>query len=211
MKILYLESLASTQEYLKELVREQKVNSPYAVVTDFQSNGIGSRGNEWKSIKGNLFLSFCIPLKDLPNDLKLESSSIYFAYLLKETLSEFNSRVWIKWPNDFYLDNLKLGGMISNVSNNHLICGVGINLLNAPEGFAKLDIKINKEILLQNYFTKIKKNISWKQVFSKYELEFHRSKKFFTHQGNLKISLKDATLLTDGSITINDKRMYSLR
>lgn len=211
MQTLFLESVGSTQEYLKELVREGSIELPHAIVANIQTDGVGSRGNSWSGLEGNLFLSFAIPLKDLPSDLKLESSSIYFASILKETLSEFFSRVWLKWPNDLYVDELKIGGMITTVVKESVICGVGLNLLIAPEGFGTLDITITREELLKKYFKNIEKNISWKQVFSKYELEFYKSKNFFTHANNLKISLSEATLQGDGSIISNGKRIFSLR
>ncbi len=211
MQTLFLESVGSTQEYLKELVREGSIELPHAIVANIQTDGVGSRGNSWNGLEGNLFLSFAIPLKDLPNDLKLESSSIYFASILKETLSEFSSRVWLKWPNDFYVDALKIGGMITTVVKESVICGIGLNLLIAPEGFGTLDATITREELLKRYFENIEKNISWKQVFSKYELEFYKSKNFFTHANNLKISLSEAILQGDGSIISNGKRIFSLR
>ena len=160
---------------------------------------------------GNLFLSFSIHLDELPNDLKLESSSIYFSYILKELLFESGSKVWLKWPNDLYIDDLKLGGMITNIVGNSLICGVGLNLVNSPSGFATLDVEILREELLEKYFTNIEKKISWKQIFSKYKLEFYRNQKFFTHKNNLRISLGEAQLQSDGSIIVNDERIYSLR
>ncbi len=211
MQIRYLESVDSTQKYLKELLVSQKVNPPYAVVSNRQTNGVGSRDNSWSGMDGNLFLSFTIHLKKLPTDLKLESSSIYFAYILKEILCEFNSKVWLKWPNDFYIDDIKIGGMITNIVDDALICGVGLNLVNAPEGFTTLDIEISREELLEKYFINIKKSVSWKQVFSKYKLEFYRNQKFFTHNNSLRISLDKATLQSDGSILVNNKRIYSLR
>lgn len=211
MKIQYLERVGSTQTHLKELLRTKKIKSPYAVIANNQTNGIGSRDNSWSGMDGNLFLSFAINLNELPVDLKLESASIYFAYILKSTLEELESSVWLKWPNDFYINEKKIGGMITNIVEDVLICGVGLNLVNFPDGFEKLDIKISKEKLLNMYFTNIEKKLLWKQVFSKYKLEFYRNQKFFTHTNNLRISLGEAQLQSDGSIIVNGERMYSLR
>ena len=211
MKILFLESVDSTQRYLKNLLKEKKVTLPYAVVTNEQTDGQGSRDNSWEGLDGNLFLSFAIDLDELPKDLKLESASIYFSYLLKDVLTNLNSSLWIKWPNDFYLDDLKIGGMITNVIGNTIVCGVGLNLVSSPEKFSSLDIEISKEKLLELYFKNIEKKVSWKQVFSKYKLEFHRNKNFSTHNGNLKILLKNVELQDDGSIISNGERIYSLR
>jgi BirA family biotin operon repressor/biotin-[acetyl-CoA-carboxylase] ligase len=211
VKILYLKSVDSTQKYLKELIKTKKAKAPLAVMADVQTDGVGSRENSWNSLQGNLFLSFAIEIQDLPQDLKLESASIYFSFILKTILKDLNSEVWIKWPNDFYIKNKKIGGMITNIVDNVLICGVGLNLLTHPKGFQKLDIEVNKEDLVKKYFKKIEKKISWKQVFSKYELEFCKNKNFFTHNKNLRISLEDVTLQSDGSILRNGERIYGLR
>lgn len=211
MQTLYLKEIGSTQKYLKELIKTKEINLPFAVVADAQTDGIGSRENSWNSLAGNLFLSFAIELQNLPKDLKLESASIYFAYILKNTLSDLNSEVWLKWPNDFYIKDKKIGGMITNIVGNALICGVGLNLVRQPDGFSKLDIEITKEDLLKQYFTNIEKKILWKQVFSKYELEFHKNKNFFTHNKSLRIPLEDVSLQSDGSIVRNGERIYSLR
>jgi len=211
LQITYIESVDSTQTYLKQLLREKKQKVPFAVVAKRQTAGVGSRDNSWDSLDGNLFLSFAINLKELPKDLKLESASIYFAYILKETLSELNSKVWLKWPNDFYIDSEKIGGMITNILGDSLVCGVGLNLVRQPDGFGSLDIKVDRDSLLQMYFQKIEKKVLWKQVFSKYQLEFDKNKHFFTHNKNLRISLEDVTLQEDGSIIHKNERIYSLR
>ena len=211
MKIRYLETVNSTQVYLKKLVKEKKVTPPYGLVANHQTAGIGSRENIWIGLKGNLFFSFALSLDKLPKDLKLESASIYFAYLLKETLFELDSKVWLKWPNDFYVKDKKIGGMITTIVSNSLICGVGINLVNTPQNFSKLDINISRDKLLKNYIDKIDRNLEWKQVFSKYKLEFDKNKNFSTHIKHTKISLNNVSLQSDGSIIYKNERMYSLR
>ena len=211
MRIQYLESIDSTQTYLKKLLQEKQVQAPYAVVAKTQTKGQGSRNNSWIGLDGNLFLSFALSLEELPEDLKLESASIYFAYILKETLKEFGSTVWLKWPNDFYINSSKIGGMITNLAGTELICGVGINLVKNPDGFEKLDINISIEKLLNLYFINIEKRSSWKQIFSKYKLEFHKSQNFSTHKNGLQFSLDEAILNEDGSIIFNDERIYSTR
>ncbi len=211
MKILFHKTLPSTQLYLKEQLKSKQLQAPIAVVADIQTQGIGSRNNEWISQEGNLFLSFALPLTELPNDLKLESASIYFAYILKETLTAFGSKVILKWPNDFYIDDKKIGGMITTVVGNTLICGVGLNIRDGGKEFAALDVKIDKNHLLELYFQNLEKKVLWKQVFSKYKLEFQTNKKFFTHKESERISLENVTLEDDGSISIDGERMYSRR
>jgi BirA family biotin operon repressor/biotin-[acetyl-CoA-carboxylase] ligase len=211
LKIHYLKSVDSTQTYLKQQILSNLVNESLGVVADIQTNGVGSRNNTWQSLKGNLFFSFAIPLDDLVKDLKIESASIYFAYILKDTLESFGSNVWLKWPNDFYIDDKKIGGMITNIVKNHLICGVGLNLVSSPENFSVLDINIDKNELIKVYTKNIEKHLSWKQIFSKYKLHFYINQKYCTHYNNLIIYLENAVLQDDGSIEINKERIYSLR
>ncbi len=211
MKTLFFKSLPSTQIYLKNLLKNEKPSLPLAVVADIQTDGVGSRVNSWISKEGNLFLSFALALKDLPRDLKLESASIYFSYLLKETLASFGSKVFLKWPNDLYLEEKKIAGMITNVVGDTLVCGVGLNLIDDAEMFGSLDIKLSREDLLEKYFANIEKKILWKQVFSKYKLEFQTNQKVFTHIGGVKKELSQAVLEDDGSLLINGERIYSLR
>ena len=211
MQILWFDSLPSTQTYLKEKLKTKELKAPIAVVADLQTDGIGSRGNSWTGLEGNLFFSFAISRHNLPSDLALESASIYFAYCLKEVLNEEGSNLWLKWPNDFYLDKAKIGGVITFMREDDLLCGMGLNLLQSPDSFGFLDIEIDKKYLLNKFFKKIENKVSWKQIFSKYKLEFVKSKQHNTNIANNKISLAQAELNSDGSLSINGERIYSLR
>jgi len=211
VEILWLNEIDSTQGYLIDALKNKRLKVPVCVGATIQTSGRGSRGNSWIGEEGNFFISFAIERSLLPSDLKLESSSIYFATILKETLKDLGSEVWLKWPNDFYLGEQKLGGLITNLVGDSLICGVGINLKNAPEPFATIDIEISPEELSNLYMSHLKSFPSWKQIFSKFQLEFERSKSFSTHSNNTTIELKDAVLCEDGSLECNGQRIYSLR
>lgn len=211
MKTLYLKSIESTQEYLKKLISDSELTPPLAVVADIQTSGVGSRDNTWEGLEGNLFLSFAISLDELPTDLRLESASIYFSHILKDILEDLGSDIWLKWPNDFYLYDKKVGGLITNVLGDTIICGLGLNLVNAPNGCETLDIEVDRDGLIKIYTEKIKKNISWKQIFSKYKINFYLNQNFYTHNKSLRVSLENAKLQDDGSVIVNGERIYSLR
>ncbi|MEA3521425.1 MAG: biotin--[acetyl-CoA-carboxylase] ligase [Campylobacterota bacterium] len=211
MTIYWLEFVDSTQNYLKALLKNKKEHAPLAVATLKQTHGSGSRGNQWIGIEGNLFFSFAIAKTALPNDLKLESASIYFMYLLKEELRRQGSELWLKWPNDFYIDDKKIGGCITNIQGENLICGIGINVKDAPENFGVIDIEFEPQDLLEIYLKCIKKKILWKHVFSKYKLEFENNKSKISYTSNKEISFLDAKMMEDGSLMSNGRRMYSQR
>jgi len=193
------------------MIKSDKLVAPVAVVSDEQSAGIGSRNTEWHSLNGNLFFSFAWDVEDLPKDMEIVSSSIYFSYIFKELLNETGSKIWLKWPNDFYIGDKKAGGTITQIIGENLVCGIGLNTMRASFDFAVLDIKIDKKKLLNEFFNRVKEIRSWKKIFSKYALEFDLSKKYQTHYNGCEISLEKAKLNNDGSLEIGNKRIYSLR
>ncbi len=211
MDIYYLECVDSTQRYLLDALKNGEMSAPVCVVAKNQSQGKGSRGNSWIGEEGNLFLSLAISRAHLPTDLRLESTSIYFSFLMKELLNSLGSSVWLKWPNDFYLEDKKTGGTITNLVGDTVICGIGINLKSAPELFGILDIDISSHNITEKYIQLFKKLPTWKQIFSKFELEFERSRIFFTHHEEEKIALRHAVLLEDGSLECDGQRIFSLR
>ncbi len=211
MEILYLNEVDSTHTYLKDYIKKFSFKNPIAIVTQNQTNGVGSRSNSWKGRRGNLFFSFVINKELLPVDLPLQSSSIYFSYILKNILNNFSSEVWLKWPNDFYIKNKKIGGTITNISGNLVYCGIGLNLNHVDKQFGYLDIDIDINKVLKLYFEELACKISWKHIFSKYKIEFQKSKQMGTTINNQKSSLEHSILNSDGSIYIDNKKVFSLR
>jgi len=211
MKIIELTEVDSTHKYLRQLIKTNGFKEPTAVITTNQTDGIGSRGNNWEGKKGNLFFSFVLNKSDLPSDLPLQSASIYFSYIFKKVLEEHHSSVWLKWPNDFYINDKKIGGTITSVNKELIYCGIGLNLKQVSDEFGFLDIDIDKKEVLKLYFKKLTKNFLWKQIFSEYKVEFQKSKKFHATFQNQKVSLNTAILNKDGSIDIGGEKVYSLR
>jgi BirA family biotin operon repressor/biotin-[acetyl-CoA-carboxylase] ligase len=211
VEIIWFDTLASTQSTLIEGLKHKVFAAPVCIGTSLQSDGRGSRGNGWIGEEGNLFISVALRRSDLPNDLKLESTSIYLAFIMKELLASLGSNVWLKWPNDFYLGEKKIGGVITTLVGETLVCGIGINLVSAPDRFSVIDIVVDSQKLTGYYVSLLSELPSWKQIFSKYQLEFEYSRVFFTHHNYEKIALKDALLLEDGSLECDGQRIYSLR
>ena len=211
MKIYSFSLLPSTQKWLIKKLEEGRVELPCAVITEMQTDGIGSRNSNWIGKRGNFFSSFAIPLELLPDDLPLTSTSIYFASLMKDTLKNFGSKVWVKWPNDLYIDSKKVGGCLTLKKADVMIVGIGINIAHTPLDFGILDITISPNELLNEFIERVKNSPSWKQIFSNFRLEFEKSKEFYTHIENEKFDLTSAILNDDGSLMIGKRRVVSLR
>lgn len=209
--IHWFDTLESTHQYLIASLREGTLLAPCAIGASLQSNGVGSRGNSWIGEAGNLFFSFCVEEKQLPLDLPLASVSIYFSALTKQILEEQGSHVWLKWPNDFYCNDTKIGGMITTKIGAVIVGSIGLNICSAPENFGTLDIIVTPNALAEDLIQKVEEKISWKKVFSKYKIEFDQNRNFSFHLDGKLVSLRDAILCDDGSIELENKKVYSLR
>jgi len=211
LEILSFNTLPSTQLYLLEKLRDKSCSLPIAVLAKEQTAGVGSRDNAWEGGSGNLFFSLAIPLEFLPKDLPLNSASIYFSFLMKQVLLKYTDDIWLKWPNDLYHNQSKIGGTITKKIDNIFLCGMGINLQKNQNNFESLNLDIEPLFLLEKYLSELEKYPSWKQIFSQYRIEFDRSKAFFTHINSEYKSLENAILSEDGSLIIDNKRVYSIR
>jgi len=139
MQIYHFENLTSTQDIAKQYLSEGQ-NLPFAIHTDKQSSGRGRSGNQWVSLEGNLLTSIAIPLQDVPVK-DIGQYSFLTAVVLMDCLAEYGVvNAQNKWPNDILVDGQKIAGILleSNSNNdgvlNALIIGIGINIMNAPEG-----------------------------------------------------------------------------
>lgn len=212
-QMYHFDTLPSTQQYALDSIKNQTLYSPFCIHAREQTQGIGSRGNQWSSVESGLMFSFALPLKSLPNDLKIESSSIFFGVIMQQFLASLGSQVWLKYPNDLYIDRQKIGGILAQKVRDSIVCGIGINLIS--QKYATLESYISQNLtpqgFLNDFFESFVKFTSWKQIFSIYKLEFHKNNSFSFHLHNQLICLKDAILNDDGSLSVNGYRIYSLR
>ncbi len=209
--IYVFDRLPSTQRYLVDALKKNQITAPAAVICKEQTDGIGSRENQWEGMEGNFFASIAVPLSLLPEDLPLASASIYFSFLMKGVLQKEAESVWLKWPNDFYTESKKAGGTMTQKVGDILVCGMGINLKTAREPYGALSLKTDAPEVLERYLEALEKFPEWKQVFSEYRVEFEKSKGYSVHIENRRKSLENAQLCEDGSLLIEGKKVYSSR
>lgn len=211
MEIIWFDTLLSTQTYLIEHIKDGSLKAPVCIAAHTQSSGIGSRGNKWEHGEGNLFFSFAIPLAQLPRDLRIESASVYFMYILKNLLAAKDSMCWLKWPNDIYIDEQKIGGAITfyDDKNSVFICGIGLNV-ESEAGFGKCDIKVDKKSLLNEYLSIFQALPSWRDIFIKFQVEFEKTMHMSVYDKSFDCNQK-VSLNEDGSLNVDNKKVFSLR
>ncbi len=129
---LQLHSTDSTNLFLKNY-RPISPKEMTLVTTEFQTNGRGQAGHSWESVEGrNLLFSLLIHPKNISAEKQfILSQAISLAVC--ETLSEFSDEFRIKWPNDIYWRDQKIGGILienslSGKCIKNCIIGVGLNI-----------------------------------------------------------------------------------
>lgn len=131
MNFYFLDKVNSTNTFCKELTNTNFIN-PTLVISDTQTLGRGTKGRSWISPK-NKGLWFSLLIKPNFSIDKLSLIPAITSVALCETFEALDINTTIKWPNDIYLTNKKLCGILteSNLYNNsidYLIIGVGINV-----------------------------------------------------------------------------------
>jgi BirA family biotin operon repressor/biotin-[acetyl-CoA-carboxylase] ligase len=119
-----------------ELMRRARAGQtePTLLVAEFQRAGRGRLGRSWSSKPGDS-LTFSLGLPLQPSDWS--GLSLAVGLSLAEAL---HPDVRLKWPNDLWLRDCKLGGILVEVASSggrsHVVVGVGLNI--RPQTAAQL-------------------------------------------------------------------------
>ena len=175
--LLFLEETDSTNRYLQDLSQREKPDEGTSVFTSYQTAGRGLCGNFWESEKGkNVLFSAIFYPNVLPVSEQFylsEITSVSVLQALREETEPFDkkaaSEFSIKWPNDIYWRDKKMGGILieNTIVNNQIaqtIIGAGVNInqeefkSSAPNPVSLKQI-IGAESDVESVFIRIIKNL----------------------------------------------------
>jgi BirA family transcriptional regulator, biotin operon repressor / biotin---[acetyl-CoA-carboxylase] ligase len=161
-KIIELDSIPSSNDFLKELVSEKKIKDPQAVITEFQTRGRGQRNKFWESKQGQNILWTSFWPTDIPIGIQgqiLMKIAVAVQSFLDKLFqeNEVQKLIKIKWPNDLYVDDSKIGGMLIETSIqgdkiSQLFLGIGLNILQT---------EFSKDVPNPSSLAIIKPSIDW--------------------------------------------------
>lgn len=131
--INFLPSCHSTNEEAAALLDKHSVIDGTVVITDHQLSGKGQRGNTWYAEPGKN-LTFTLILK--PSFLSIVHQfnlNMAISLGIHDCLNSIKSGFQVKWPNDIYFGDYKIGGiLIQNAVNGSMltstIAGIGLNI-----------------------------------------------------------------------------------
>ena len=181
------EELDSTQFEAQRQIDVKGVIKEDIILAYTQTNGqTAHKGVSWNSKKGNLTASFIYyPFEYSEQNLKhhLFVCGLAIRELLLEIAPELDIK--LKWVNDIIINNKKISGCLKMIYKNHIIFGVGVNLIShpedtlhlkatdlltetgitiTPEEFAeRLNVKIKQQVDLLNQYGFASVRTRWKQ------------------------------------------------
>jgi BirA family biotin operon repressor/biotin-[acetyl-CoA-carboxylase] ligase len=132
-KIIFIPELTSTNTYAITLANSASPEEGTVIRTAYQTAGKGQPGNRWESEScKNLLISIILYPKQIkPHEQFIVSIALSLG--VHDFLSEMFKECTIKWPNDIYIGNDKIAGMLieSSVMGDNIafmIAGIGLNV-----------------------------------------------------------------------------------
>lgn len=132
-KVYFLPQCHSTNEEAQVLLKQSVIEGT-TVITQNQTNGKGQRGNTWESQPGlnATFSTILKPTFIIPS--QQFSLHLIVSLAVHDALFPIlGKKLKIKWPNDVYYDDRKLGGILieNSIKASQIetaVVGVGINI-----------------------------------------------------------------------------------
>jgi BirA family transcriptional regulator, biotin operon repressor / biotin---[acetyl-CoA-carboxylase] ligase len=130
---IYFKELTSTNSQASLKLKEGLAAHGCVIYTDYQTSGRGRAGNKWESERGkNLLISIILNPKFIPPE-----NQFYISMAISLGICDFADchllESKIKWPNDIYVYDDKIAGIL--IENSILggniestIAGIGINI-----------------------------------------------------------------------------------
>ena len=177
--LIELQSIDSTNNYAKELLQHQKPPEGTLIFAHEQHTGRGQMGNVWKTEAGKNLTASIILYPDFLDADKQFFLNMAISLAVKDFCeSILPDEIKIKWPNDIYWRDKKLGGILieNTITGNRIsssVVGIGINV--NQEEFAE-DLPNPVSVLqISNFEFKISNLLEGLSVFiEKYYLQLRQ-------------------------------------
>ena len=106
---------------------------PAWVMAVHQTAARGRRGRAWATPRGNFAGTLVMERREAPGIAALRSFvtslALYHSFV---AVTGQPDAFALKWPNDVLLQGGKVAGILLETSGDHLVIGIGVNLLHAP-------------------------------------------------------------------------------
>ena len=218
-KVIHIDETDSTNRWLCDYNLPQPAGD-YVVVAEYQTAGKGCGTNSWESERGrNLTFSMLLHPEEIPANGQFRISEVVSVALCRTLESYIYNKVEIKWPNDIYVGDRKICGiLIENRLQGSLIkdsiIGIGLNVnqttfvSNAPNPVSLQQLlghEVDRETLLGEFLKTLGAAMRDETVSADYRSRLYRREGFFGYQdadGAFKAQLSG--VLDDGRLVLLD-------
>jgi BirA family transcriptional regulator, biotin operon repressor / biotin---[acetyl-CoA-carboxylase] ligase len=148
-RLLVRETVASTNDELRDLA-EGGAGEGMVLLALNQTAGRGRRGAAWFSPPVES-LAFSILIRPEETKALWPRLALAAGLAVAEALESFGPAAGIKWPNDVWIGQRKVAGILVEAGRDHVITGIGINV-NAtefPEEIAPIATSLRRETLAE--------------------------------------------------------------
>ncbi len=131
--LLFFKNLPSTNTHAFRLLKNEGLPEGTIIYTNFQTEGRGYSGNQWESEEGKNLLISILLFPSFMNPEELFHVSMAVSLGICDFFGRFIPDCAIKWPNDIYIKNDKIAGILieSSIIGNQIeytIAGLGLNI-----------------------------------------------------------------------------------
>lgn len=130
-RVQVVEEISSTSDVLREAAQ---AGEPAGLVlfAESQTAGRGRRDNRWLAPKGKDLMFSLLLQPDIPVSLWPRLTTLAALALCRAIETELPLHPQIKWPNDLYLNDRKISGLLAEAvttpTGMKLVLGIGINV-----------------------------------------------------------------------------------
>ena len=127
-EVYHYEKLISTSKQATKLIKNETAQGNFLIISNQQTGGIGRGKNNWSSPPGGIWLTSALYGLSVSSSLTI-FTGICIHKALCDLFPKIETDLNIKWPNDIYLNNKKLCGILAshNQSNKYHLLGIGLN------------------------------------------------------------------------------------
>ena len=187
-RIIRIDETDSTNRWMQELIQlhpSEETQHEMVVVCDYQTAGRGCGSNSWEAEQGkNLLMSVLMHPKKVSARTQFIITQIVSVALCRtiETVIGSEHRVTIKWPNDIYVGDKKICGVLieNSIADRRIkdcIIGIGLNVNQTefrsdapnPVSMAQLTGKeMNREEVLNAFLNELSKQCENRNIHRDY-------------------------------------------
>ena len=215
--IKHIKETDSTNRWMRENGAKNLV-----VVADFQTAGKGCGSNSWESQRGqNLLFSVMVHPKGLQAKNQFIITQVVSVALCKTLYGYLQQPIYIKWPNDIYVGDKKICGvLIENRLAGRLIkdsiIGIGLNVnqqefkSNAPNPVSIKQLTgkdTNREELLKAFLEQLNECCKSTTIIADYGSRLYRREGLHLYKsGNETFKATIVGVKDDGRLVLQDEK-----